>query len=43
LETIEPRLHPITAFAVVPLFAIANAGVDFRGGVLDDAASSRVA
>jgi NhaA family Na+:H+ antiporter len=27
----------------VPLFALANAGVDLRGGVLADAASSRIA
>ena len=40
LETLERRLHPVTAFAVVPLFALANAGVDFGGGVLADAAGS---
>jgi NhaA family Na+:H+ antiporter len=40
LETLEHRLHPVTAFAVVPLFALANAGVDFGGGVLADAAGS---
>jgi NhaA family Na+:H+ antiporter len=43
LETLEHRLHPFTAFAVVPLFALANAGVDFGGGVLGDAAGSRLA
>jgi NhaA family Na+:H+ antiporter len=43
LEVLEHRLHPVTAFVVVPLFALANAGVDFGGGVLGDAASSRVA
>ena len=43
LHELEHRLHPVTAFAVVPLFALANAGVDLRGGVLADAASSRVA
>jgi len=42
LETLEHRLHPFTAFAVVPLFALANAGVDFGGGVLADAAESRL-
>ena len=42
LETLEHRLHPVTAFAVVPLFALANAGVDFGGGVLGDAAGSRL-
>ena len=43
LETLEARLHPVSAFVVVPLFALANAGVDFGGGVLGDAASSRLA
>jgi NhaA family Na+:H+ antiporter len=42
LETLEHRLHPVTAFAVVPLFALANAGVDFGGGVLADAATNRL-
>ena len=40
LETLEHRLHPISAFVVVPLFALANAGVDLGGGVLGDAARS---
>jgi Na+:H+ antiporter, NhaA family len=43
LELLEHRLHPLSAFLIVPLFALANAGVDFGGGVLADAASSRVA
>lgn len=37
---LEHRLHPISAFAVVPLFALANAGVDLGGGVLGDALRS---
>lgn len=40
LEDLEHRLHPVTAFVVVPLFALANAGVDFGGGVLGDALGS---
>jgi NhaA family Na+:H+ antiporter len=36
-EKVEHRLHPWSAFAVVPLFALANAGIDFRGGLLGDA------
>jgi NhaA family Na+:H+ antiporter len=40
LELLEHRLHPLSAFVVVPLFALANAGVDFGGGVLSDALSS---
>lgn len=40
-DLLQKRLHPVTAFAVVPIFALANAGVDLRGGVLADAAVSR--
>ncbi len=34
LQELEHRLHPVSAFVVVPLFALANAGVDLRGGAL---------
>ena len=37
LATLEHRLHPWSAFVVVPLFALANAGVDFSGGLLGQA------
>jgi NhaA family Na+:H+ antiporter len=40
LDTLEHRLHPWSALLIVPLFALANAGVDFRGGLLGEAASS---
>jgi NhaA family Na+:H+ antiporter len=40
LETLERRLHPWSAFVIVPLFALANAGVDFRGGLLGEAMES---
>ncbi len=43
LATLEHRLHPVSAFVVVPLFALANAGIDLRGGNLQDALESRVA
>ena len=43
LEELEHRLHPVSGFVIVPLFALANAGVTFGGGVLADAASSRLA
>jgi NhaA family Na+:H+ antiporter len=43
LEQLEHRLHPVSAFVVVPLFALANAGVDLRGGTLEAAASGRLA
>ena len=41
-EGVEHRLHPWSAFVVVPLFALANAGIALGGGVLDDALSSRL-
>jgi NhaA family Na+:H+ antiporter len=37
-ERVEHRLHPYSAFVVVPLFAVANAGLDFS--VLGDAVGS---
>ena len=40
LATLEHHLHPWSAFVVVPLFALANAGVVFGGGVLTEAAQS---
>jgi NhaA family Na+:H+ antiporter len=43
LETLEHRLHPVSAFAIVPLFAFANAGVDLRGGALAEAAGGSLA
>ncbi|WP_423717229.1 Na+/H+ antiporter NhaA [Actinomycetospora cinnamomea] len=43
LDTLEHRLSPISAFAVVPLFAIANAGVVLAGDTLQAAATSPVA
>ncbi|MFD1828210.1 Na+/H+ antiporter NhaA [Streptomyces desertarenae] len=41
-ERLQAVLHPWTGYVVVPLFALANAGVDLRGGVLADALSSPV-
>ena len=43
LEELEHRLHPVSAFVVVPVFALANAGVDLGDGVLAEAAQSRLA
>jgi NhaA family Na+:H+ antiporter len=40
LATLEHHLHPWSAFVVVPLFALANAGVAFGDGVLGEAAST---
>jgi NhaA family Na+:H+ antiporter len=37
LDNLERALHPVSAFLVVPIFALANAGVNLRGGALGDA------
>jgi NhaA family Na+:H+ antiporter len=42
LGPLEHTLHPWSAYLIVPLFALANAGVDFGGGVLHDALANRV-
>ena len=39
-ERLQILLHPWTSFVVVPIFALANAGVDLGGGVLGDALRS---
>ncbi|MGH2392920.1 MAG: Na+/H+ antiporter NhaA, partial [Candidatus Limnocylindria bacterium] len=41
-ERLERRLHPWTSYVVLPIFALANAGIDLRGGVLGDALASPV-
>ena len=41
-ERLQYRLHPWTSFLVVPLFALANAGIHVDGRVLDDAVGSPV-
>ncbi len=41
-ERLEVALHPITSFLIIPLFALANAGVALDGDSLSDAASSTV-
>lgn len=42
MSALQERLHPVSAFVVVPIFALANAGVDLRGGVLGDAITERI-
>jgi len=32
LERLERSLHPISSFVVIPIFALANAGIDIGGG-----------
>ncbi|MDT0165217.1 Na+/H+ antiporter NhaA [Actinotalea sp. AC32] len=41
-ERLQVVLHPWTSYVVVPLFALANAGVDLRGGALEEALRSPV-
>ena len=42
LDRMEHALHPWTGFVVVPIFALANAGVDLGGRAVSDAVDSRV-
>jgi Na+/H+ antiporter NhaA len=41
-ERLQYRLHPWTSFVIVPLFALANAGIEVDGGLLGDALSSPI-
>jgi NhaA family Na+:H+ antiporter len=42
LALLEHALHPWTSFAIVPIFALANAGIALDAGALGDAARSPV-
>ena len=41
-ERLQYGLHPWTGYVIVPLFALANAGVHLTGGLLSDAVSSPI-
>jgi Na+/H+ antiporter NhaA len=41
-EQLQYRLHPWTSFVIVPLFALANAGIHINGRLLDDAVTSPI-
>jgi Na+/H+ antiporter NhaA len=41
-ERLQYALHPWTSYAIVPLFALANAGIHFTGRLLSDAAGSPI-
>ncbi|HEX4976920.1 MAG TPA: Na+/H+ antiporter NhaA, partial [Nocardioides sp.] len=41
-ERLQATLHPWAGYVIVPVFALVNAGVDLRDGVLADALTSRV-
>jgi NhaA family Na+:H+ antiporter len=42
LERLEGALHPLSSFVIVPIFALANAGVVLGGDAIDHALSSKV-
>lgn len=42
-ERMQRLLHAPTSFVIVPLFALANAGIDLSGSTLQDSVTSRVA
>ena len=42
LERLESMLHPVSSFVIVPIFALANAGVILTGDAIDHALASRV-
>lgn len=42
-EHLEELLHPTTSFVVLPLFALANAGVELRSGTLTGSGAATVA
>ena len=42
VERLQTRLHPLSSYVVLPVFALANAGVALGGGVLGDAVTSSV-
>lgn len=41
-QRLESAIHPVTSFLVIPLFALANAGVKLSGDTLRDATTSPV-
>jgi NhaA family Na+:H+ antiporter len=43
LENLEHRLHPWSSFVIVPVFALANAGVDLGSGAVGSALGGRIA
>jgi Na+/H+ antiporter NhaA len=41
-ERLQRLWHPWTSYVIVPLFALANIGIEIRGGLLEDALTSPV-
>jgi NhaA family Na+:H+ antiporter len=42
LERLERLLHPWSSFVIVPIFALANSGVELSGSAITDAAESSI-
>jgi Na+/H+ antiporter NhaA len=42
-ERLQQRFHPWTSYAIVPLFALANAGIEINGRFLGDAFTAPIA
>jgi NhaA family Na+:H+ antiporter len=42
VERLQNRLHPVSSFFVLPVFALANAGVSVGGGVFTEALTSAI-
>jgi NhaA family Na+:H+ antiporter len=42
LDRLERMLHPWTTFLIVPIFALANAGVEVSGGIIGEAVTSPI-
>jgi NhaA family Na+:H+ antiporter len=43
MEELEDRVHPFSALIVLPLFALANAGLDLSSGALEEPTARRAA
>jgi len=41
-ERLEQTLHPYTSFLIIPVFALANAGIELSTEIIEDAATARV-
>ena len=41
-ERLQRLWHPWTSYAIVPLFALANIGIEIRGGLIEDALTSPI-
>jgi len=41
-ERLETSIHPITSYVIIPIFALANAGVRMNGDIISAALQSRV-